>query len=172
MVFHKGGENSYFISQLIFGLPLFSTPILYDEKWFKGKLIWILIWYHMKNTYNWYQDAYLFTFYWYQDAWFLIVYLQKGGEVFCCFYTSLIVFVLLITRIFIYWLSFNWYHDSLILIFFFGRICFIAYLDPFVDDWQKGGEVFKFICIFIQEHSLVSLIFLLVSRALFQNMFM
>jgi len=42
---------------------------------------------------------------------------------------------------------------------FFGRICFIAYLDPFVDDWQKGGEVFKFICIFIQEHSLVSLIF-------------
>ena len=43
--------------------------------------------------------------------------------------------------------SFNWYHDSLILTFFnwyhVGRICFIVYLDPFVDDWQKGGEVFS-----------------------------
>jgi len=44
-----------------------------------------------------------------------------------------------------------WYHV--------GRIYFIAYLDPFVDDWKKRGEVFEFICIFIQEHSLVSLVF-------------
>ena len=32
LVFHKGGENSYFIFQLVFGLPLIFTPILYDEK--------------------------------------------------------------------------------------------------------------------------------------------
>ena len=33
LVFHKGGENSHFIFQLVFGLPLISTPILYDEKY-------------------------------------------------------------------------------------------------------------------------------------------
>ena len=34
LVFHKGGENSYFIFQLVFYLPLISTPTLYDEYWF------------------------------------------------------------------------------------------------------------------------------------------
>ena len=41
----------------------------------------------------------------------------------------------------LYWyIFFNWYHVR--------RICFIVYLDPFVDDWQKGGEVDQYICMF------------------------
>ena len=38
LVFHKGGENSYFIFQLVFCLPLvlYSTPTLYDEEWLKN----------------------------------------------------------------------------------------------------------------------------------------
>ena len=74
---------------------------------------------------------------------------------------------------------FNWYHDALNWYFFFnwyynvlfwfhplliffclwqkgGEHYFIVFFDPFVDDWQKGGEVFvslyaccEFICMFI-----------------------
>ena len=33
------------------------------------------------------------------------------------------------------------------------------FFDPFVDDWQKGGEVFEFICMFYVMH-----VFILVSR--------
>ena len=53
---HKGGENSIFIFQLVFVFPL--PYFMIKKKW-----ILILIWYHMfkmKNTYNWYQDVYVF----------------------------------------------------------------------------------------------------------------
>ena len=70
LVFHKGGENSYFIFQLVFGLPLIFTPILYDEKWLKENLIWILIWYHMlKMKIFTIGIKILFTFNWYY--WFI-----------------------------------------------------------------------------------------------------
>ena len=49
LVFHKGGENSYFIFQLIFHSHTLWWRMI-------EKLILILIWYHMikmKNTYNW-----------------------------------------------------------------------------------------------------------------------
>ena len=39
-----------------------------------------------------------------------------------------------------------------LLIFLFrtkrGRKLFCIYFNPFVDDWQKGGEVFQYICMF------------------------
>ena len=168
LVFYKGGENSYFIFQLVFCLLLISTPLLYDKKcdWkmniflkfdiicLKGKILSIgkisikmlicllTIGIKILLTFNWYYWFISFNWYhWWQE--------------------------------FLYWLSFNWYHGSLILLCFnwyhVGRICFIVtpywsfcfgqkkggencftiYLDPFVDDWQKGGELFEFICMFL-----------------------
>ena len=134
LVFHKGGENSYFFFQLVFCLPLvlYSTPILYDEKWLKNEY-WFLIWYQERIG----NQVYLYIF-------------QFGIKILIGFFETcfqcLIYLQLAFLKIFMF--TFNWYHDSLILIFFFnwyhvGRICFIVYLDPFIDDWQKGGEVFS-----------------------------
>ena len=113
LVFHKGGENSYFIFQLVFRLPLISTPTLYDEKQ-------ILIWYHMfkmKNIYNWYQD---FTYF---QLVLLIYFFQLVSLITRIFILIIFQLVSWFTYIDIF---FNWYHVE--------KICFIVYLDPFVDD--------------------------------------
>jgi len=80
LVFHKGGEKSYFIFQLVFGLPLVCFPLpnfMMKSDW-KKNLIVMWIWYHMlikKNIFIWYQDVicllkiwyqFVFVIYWYQ----------------------------------------------------------------------------------------------------------
>ena len=65
MVFHKGGENSYFIFQLVFCLPLISTPTLYVENWFYFGIIcskWQIFTIGIKIlfTFNWYLLIYFF----------------------------------------------------------------------------------------------------------------
>ena len=115
------------------------------------------------NFYNWYQDypyVYIFqlisNFFWLVSSKYFIYFQLVSSNFFWLVY---------------YLFIFNWYHDALnwyifsigIIMFWFdftpcwfflfqtkrGEQCFIVYFNPFVDDWQKGEEVFEFICMFI-----------------------
>ena len=51
-----------------------------------------------------------------------------------------------------YWFEFTPFIDSLFWTQRGRRICYFCfYFKPFVDDWQKGGEVFWYICMFLEK---------------------
>ena len=64
--FIKGEKICIFILQLVFCLPLISTPTLYIENWFYFDII-CSKWQILTIGIFLYQDAYLNTLNWYQD---------------------------------------------------------------------------------------------------------
>ena len=96
-----------------------------------------------------------------------IMYFQLGVSLISCC-TNLIYFFLSISIKKVLF----WFHPLLIFFLFKtkgGEHCFIVFFDPFVEDWQKKGEVFEFICMFIVCFILISRTFvkflLLISKS-------
>ena len=165
MIDKKGEKYLSLYACLLFIYMLISKFVSY---WYQESLFDVLMFY-----WYWYQEnifccfdllvliftidikiTYMFTsFNWYQNFW-----LNSSTFILCTF-NWYVLFI------------FNWYHDALnwyffsigIIMFWFdftpylyfclrrkgGEHCIIIFFDLFVDDWQKGREVFEFICMFI-----------------------